>query len=116
VELDLLLFRWLTVRYRSSLFWHPFRIREKGPLADSHSEFSFLAGYKFASDLLSAAFDNKSNIVAPSYVYVKDSSDLQKEIGQEVDFFSVPVQLGVSYFLLLACHVSLDGTDTVCLA
>ncbi|GAA5848561.1 hypothetical protein JCM3766R1_005295 [Sporobolomyces carnicolor] len=54
------------------------------------------AGYKFASDLLSAAFDNKSGVVAPSYVYVKESADLQKEIGQEVDFFSVPVQLGPS--------------------
>jgi hypothetical protein len=53
------------------------------------------AGYKFVARLISAAFEGKTGVVEPSYVYVKDDAALQKEIGESIDFFSVPVELGV---------------------
>lgn len=53
------------------------------------------AGYKFAAQLISAAFEGKKGVVAPSYVYVKDDAEIQKAVGQELAFFSVPVELGV---------------------
>jgi malate dehydrogenase len=53
------------------------------------------AGYKFAEQLIAAAFEGKKGVVAPSYVYVADHKDVQKEIGQDLAFFSVPVELGV---------------------
>ncbi|BGP27488.1 L-malate dehydrogenase [Rhodotorula toruloides] len=52
------------------------------------------AGYKFAEQLIAAAFEGKKGVVAPSYVYVADNKDVQKEIGQDLAFFSVPVELG----------------------
>ncbi|GAA5940711.1 hypothetical protein JCM21900_002818 [Sporobolomyces salmonicolor] len=52
------------------------------------------AGYKFAAALIAAAFEGKQGVVEPSYVYVKDAADIQKEVGQDLAFFSVPVQLG----------------------
>ncbi|TNY17294.1 lactate/malate dehydrogenase [Rhodotorula diobovata] len=52
------------------------------------------AGYKFAAQLISAAFEGKKGVVAPSYVYVKDDAEIQKAVGQELAFFSVPVELG----------------------
>ena len=53
------------------------------------------AGYKFAAQLISAAFEGKTGVVAPSYVYVKGNADVTKAIGQDLSFFSVPVELGV---------------------
>ncbi|GAA5858590.1 hypothetical protein JCM8547_001378 [Rhodosporidiobolus lusitaniae] len=52
------------------------------------------AGYKFAEQVIAAAFQGKSGIVAPSYVFVQDAADIQKELGSDVAFFSVPVELG----------------------
>ncbi|KAK4052286.1 hypothetical protein OIO90_004367 [Microbotryomycetes sp. JL221] len=52
------------------------------------------AGYYFAERLISAAFQGKSNVVEPSYVYTKDDSELTKVLGQSIDFFSVPIELG----------------------
>lgn len=52
------------------------------------------AGYRFVDRLIDAAFKGVSDVVEPSYVYVAGDA-VQKEIG-EIDFFSVPVQLGVS--------------------
>ncbi|GAA5919088.1 hypothetical protein JCM6882_004888 [Rhodosporidiobolus microsporus] len=52
------------------------------------------AGYKFTEQLIAAAFQGKVGVIAPSYVYVKDDAAIQKEIGQDTAFFSVPVQLG----------------------
>ncbi|GAA5856185.1 hypothetical protein JCM9279_000930 [Rhodotorula babjevae] len=52
------------------------------------------AGYKFAAQLISAAFEGKTGVVAPSYVYVKGNADVTNAIGQDLSFFSVPVELG----------------------
>ncbi|GAA5839061.1 hypothetical protein JCM11251_007866 [Rhodosporidiobolus azoricus] len=52
------------------------------------------AGYKFTEQLIAAAFQGKSGVVAPSYVYVQEDASIQKELGQDTAFFSVPVQLG----------------------
>ncbi|KAK4048447.1 hypothetical protein OIV83_004793 [Microbotryomycetes sp. JL201] len=52
------------------------------------------AGYYFAERLIDAAFKGKSGVVEPSYVYTKEFSELEKELGQAIDFFSVPVELG----------------------
>lgn len=52
------------------------------------------AGYRFVDRLIDAAFKGVADVVEPSYVYVA-GEEVQKEIG-EIDFFSVPVQLGVS--------------------
>ena len=54
------------------------------------------AGYKFVNRLISAAYEGKTGVVEPSYVYTKGNSALAAEIGEELDFFSVPVELGVS--------------------
>ena len=54
------------------------------------------AGYKFVNRLISAAYEGKKGVVEPSYVYTKGNSALTAEIGEELDFFSVPVELGVS--------------------
>ncbi|GAA5961429.1 hypothetical protein JCM10213_006920, partial [Rhodosporidiobolus nylandii] len=54
------------------------------------------AGYKFAEQVIAAAFEGKTGIVAPSYVYVKDAADIQQDVGQDLTFFSVPVELGPS--------------------
>ncbi|GAA6041916.1 hypothetical protein JCM8097_000219 [Rhodosporidiobolus ruineniae] len=52
------------------------------------------AGYKFAEQVIAAAFEDKKGVIAPSFVYVKDAADVQKQLGQEIAFFSVPVELG----------------------
>lgn len=52
------------------------------------------AGYRFVDRLIDAAFKGVTGVVEPSYVYVA-GEQVQSEIG-EIDFFSVPVQLGVS--------------------
>lgn len=59
-----------------------------------------LAGYKFVNQLISAAFEGKTGIVEPSYVYIKGETSggaaIKSEIGQDLEYFSVPVELGVS--------------------
>nr|CRX79124.1 hypothetical protein ls5930a1_00170 [Leucosporidium scottii]CRX79200.1 hypothetical protein ls5931a1_00025 [Leucosporidium scottii] len=52
------------------------------------------AGYYFVQRLISAAFEGKTGVIEPSYVYTKDESSLASEIGESLDFFSVPVELG----------------------
>ncbi|GAA6058147.1 hypothetical protein JCM3770_001948 [Rhodotorula araucariae] len=52
------------------------------------------AGYKFAAQLISAAFEGKKGVVAPSFVYVQDDKEIQSTVGQDLAFFSVPVELG----------------------
>ncbi|KWU41078.1 malate dehydrogenase, NAD-dependent [Rhodotorula sp. JG-1b] len=52
------------------------------------------AGYKFAQQVIAAAFEGKKGVVAPSYVYVEESKDILASIGKDLAFFSVPVELG----------------------
>lgn len=56
------------------------------------------AGYKFVNQLISAAFEGKTGIVEPSYVYIKGETSggaaIKSEIGQDLEYFSVPVELG----------------------
>lgn len=52
------------------------------------------AGYRFVDRLIDAAFKGVAGVVEPAYVYVAGDA-IQQEVG-EIDFFSVPVQLGVS--------------------
>lgn len=54
------------------------------------------AGYKFVNRLIGAAFQGKTDVVEPSYVYVKGDAGLIAEIGDDLDFFSVRVELGPS--------------------
>jgi malate dehydrogenase len=54
------------------------------------------AGYRFAENVIKA-IKGESGIVAPTYVYlpgVEGGAEIQKLTG--CDFFSVPVELGVS--------------------
>lgn len=64
------------------------------------------AGYKFVNRLISAAYEGKEGVVEPSYVYTKGNAALTKELGEEIEFFSLPVLLGVRFsfplFLLLS--------------
>lgn len=70
-----------------------------------------IAGYYFVQRLISAAFEGKTGVVEPSYVYTKDEASLASEIGESLDFFSVPVELGVSYSPLLP--LSRVGADVL---
>ncbi|GAA5990499.1 hypothetical protein JCM10908_007401 [Rhodotorula pacifica] len=54
------------------------------------------AGYKFAQQVIAAAFEGKKGVIAPSYVYVEESKDILASIGKDIAFFSVPVELGPS--------------------
>lgn len=62
--------------------------------------YTLLAGYKFVERLISAAYEGKSGVVEPSFVYIKGETvggaAVKAEIGQDLEFFSVPVELGVS--------------------
>lgn len=53
------------------------------------------AGFRFAQQVISAAFNGKKGVVAPSYVYVADNKEITQSIGKDIAFFSVPVELGV---------------------
>lgn len=59
------------------------------------------AGYKFAQQVIAAAFEGKKGVVAPSYVYVEESKDILASIGKDLAFFSVPVELGVRHLHLV---------------
>jgi malate dehydrogenase len=56
------------------------------------------AGYKFVNRLISAAFEGKTGVVEPSYVYIKGNTvggaAIKNEIGEDLEYFSVPVELG----------------------
>ena len=61
-----------------------------------------IAGAEFAEFILQAAFNGKSSTVQ-AYVHLSAESGgeaIKKEIGTDLDYFSVNVQLGVSYLLL----------------
>jgi hypothetical protein len=62
-----------------------------------------LAGAEFAEFILQAAFNGKSSTVQ-AYVHLSAESGgeaIKKEIGTDLDYFSVNVQLGVSFRPLL---------------
>jgi hypothetical protein len=84
MELDQLLSPWLKV---SSLF------QSCAVKADR------IAGAEFAEFILQAAFNGKSSTVQ-AYVHLSAESGgeaIKKEIGTDLDYFSVNVQLGVSF-------------------
>jgi len=58
------------------------------------------AGYRFVESLLSAKWGGKSGVIEMSYVLLKaapeDASAIQQTIGGELEYFSVPVELGPS--------------------
>jgi len=58
------------------------------------------AGYRFVSSLLSAKWGGKSVIVEMSYVLLQaipdDAAKIRQAIGGEIEYFSVPVELGAS--------------------
>jgi malate dehydrogenase len=59
------------------------------------------AGAEFAEFILQAAFNGKSSTVQ-AYVHLgadAGGEEVKKEIGTELDYFSVNVQLGVRSFL-----------------
>jgi hypothetical protein len=61
------------------------------------------AGAEFAEFILQAAFNGKSSTVQ-AYVHLSAESGgeaIKKEIGTDLDYFSVNVQLGVSFRPLL---------------
>lgn len=58
------------------------------------------AGYRFA-EKVARAVKGESGIIEPSYVYlpgVEGGEAISKAVG--VDFFSVPIELGVSFLML----------------
>lgn len=58
------------------------------------------AGYRFVDSLLRAKWQKEANVVEMSYVLLKaapeDADAIQKVVGQDVDYFSVPVELGAA--------------------
>jgi hypothetical protein len=68
-----------------------------------------LAGAEFAEFILQAAFNGKSSTVQ-AYVHLSAESGgeaIKKEIGSDLDYFSVNVQLGVS------CLSSFYGNELI---
>ena len=60
-----------------------------------------IAGAEFAEFILQAAFNGKSSTVQ-AYVHLSADSGgeaIKKEIGSDLDYFSVNVQLGVSFYV-----------------
>jgi hypothetical protein len=57
-----------------------------------------IAGYRFVKSLISSAFEGKP-VVENTYIYVKSYAHVKETLGEEVDYFSVPVKLGVSLSL-----------------
>lgn len=68
------------------------------------------AGYKFAQQVIAAAFEGKKGVVAPSYVYVEESKDILASIGKDLAFFSVPVELGVRLLPHPLIRFAVSGT------
>lgn len=68
------------------------------------TRYTLTAGYKFVDRLIDAAFNGKTGIVEPSYVYIKadtaSAATIKAEIG-DLEYFSLPVALGVSFPLLV---------------
>lgn len=56
------------------------------------------AGAEFADKVLRAAFKGESGLIAPSYVNLAADAavgkQIQKEIGKDLEYFSVRVELG----------------------
>ena len=69
------------------------------------------AGAEFANKVI-RALKGEKDLVAPSYVHLtadKASGDaLKKEIGQELEYFSAPILLGVCIFSELFLLVRWD--------
>lgn len=58
-----------------------------------------IAGAQFAEYILQAAYGNGKGKIVQSYVYLdaaEGGAGIKKEIGSDLDYFSVSVQLGVS--------------------
>lgn len=57
------------------------------------------AGVEFANKLIRAV-NGETGIVAPSFVHLSADNNggeaLKKEIGRDLDYFSAPIELGVS--------------------
>ena len=63
------------------------------------------AGAEFAEKIL-RAINGEKGIVAPTYIALSaeaGGADVQKEIGKDVEYFSVKTELGVSFVL---CNLS----------
>jgi len=78
------------------------------------------AGYRFVESLLAAKWAGKSGVVEMSYVLLKsipaDAEIIHKAIGSEIDYFSVPVQLGASGIEKLLPIGDLSQSEKVLLA
>lgn len=61
------------------------------------------AGVEFANKIIRAVKGEKG-IIAPSFVHLSADKDggeaLKKEIGRDLDYFSAPIELGVSTMCL----------------
>ena len=70
-----------------------------------------LAGAEFAFKAL-RALSGEAGIITPSYVHLSSDPNggaaLQKELGQDIEYFAAPVELGVSEVSLKA-HIEAKG-------
>ncbi|KAH8915995.1 putative MDH1-malate dehydrogenase precursor, mitochondrial [Atractiella rhizophila] len=54
------------------------------------------AGARFVNSLIAAAWEGKSGVVEMSYINVKNVASVASMIGSDIDYFSVPVELGTA--------------------
>jgi malate dehydrogenase len=58
------------------------------------------AGFRFVESLIHAKWLGKKSVVEYGYIFLKNGTDggesVRKLIGDDVDYFSVPIELGVS--------------------
>jgi malate dehydrogenase len=60
---------------------------------------TFLAGYEFAEYVLQAAFQGKKTKTVQAYINLSADAggeQVKKEIGADLEYFSVNIELGVS--------------------
>ncbi|KAH8918737.1 malate dehydrogenase [Atractiella rhizophila] len=54
------------------------------------------AGARFVNSLIAAAWEGRGGVVEMTYINVKDEASVASVIGSDIDYFSVPVELGTS--------------------
>lgn len=73
------------------------------------------AGAEFADKVLRAAFKGEQGLVAPSYVNLSADAQvgkqIQQQIGKDLEYFSVPVELGKQGIAKLNTLGELDATE-----
>jgi malate dehydrogenase len=87
----------------------PLTLVDEDKMTDCSHPDTITAGYKFVDRLIAAAFEGKTGVVEPSYVYIKadtvGGAAVKAQIG-DLEYFSLPVELGVSRIPLMVVFAS----------